>query len=377
MKKIFLSPPSVSEIEYKYIKDAIKSNWIAPVGPFVEKFENAIKQYVGVKYALCVNSGTSAIHLALKVLGIKKGDVVFCQNFTFIGSVSPVTFCNATPVFIGSEINTWNVSPDTLRETIKKFIKKGKKPKAIIVVHLYGMPSKVLELKSISREFQIPIIEDAAEALGSSYDGKKCGSLFDIGILSFNGNKIITTSGGGAILSNNKKYIEKAKYLANQAKEDLFHYQHKEIGFNYKISNLLSAIGVGQLENIEKKIRKRRNNFIIYKKLLSKYSEFLFLNEQSDQNNAIMYSNRWLSACIIDKKYSIKNLIKFLQTKNIEIRPLWKPMDIQPVFSDLDYYGSKVEHKLYKRGICLPSGHELKRNEQEKIVQYLIRYLSL
>ena len=377
MKKIYLSPPSIGNKESKYINEAIKSNWIAPVGPFIDKFEDLLKNYIGVRHSLCINSGTSAIHLALKVLGVKENDIILCQNFTFIGSVSPVIFCNAKPVFIGSEKNTWNISPDILRDTIKKFIRKGKKPKAIIIVHLYGMPAKVSELKSISREFNIPVIEDAAEALGSSYKGNKCGSLFDIGILSFNGNKIITTSGGGAILSNNKRYIDKAKYLASQAKENLFHYQHKEIGFNYRISNLLSAIGLGQLENLKSKIKKRRDNFMIYKELLSDSKIFEFPIENSNNNQVISYSNRWLSTPIINKNYSIRKLIQFMDKKNVELRPLWKPMNIQPVFTDVDYYGNNVEHDLYKKGICLPSGHELTRRKQEMIVNYLIKFLSL
>ena len=376
MKKIYLSPPSLGKSENRYIKDAIQSNWIAPVGPFIDKFENRLKQYTGVEHALCVNSGTSAIHLALKVLGVKKGDIVLCQNFTFIGSVSPVKFCDAEPIFIGSEESTWNISPEILRDTIKKFLKKGKKPKAIIIVHLYGMPAKVSELKSISREFNIPIIEDAAEALGSTYMKKKCGSLFDIGILSFNGNKIITTSGGGAILSNKKKYIDKAKYLANQAKDNLYHYQHREIGYNYRISNLLSALGVGQLESINKKVKKRRNNFLVYKELLSSFDNFIFPMELINQNKNISFSNRWLSTLIINKKYSVKNLTSFMQKKNIEVRPLWKPMNIQPIFSDIKYFGDNVEHNLYKKGVCLPSGNNLTRKDQEKVIYHLLKYLS-
>ncbi len=377
MKKIYLSPPHLEKYEKEYILDALKSNWIAPLGPYVNKFERRLSQYIGVKHCLCVNSGTSAIHLALKVLGVKKNDIVLCQNFTFVGSVSPVTYCNAIPILIGSEEESWNISPEILRKTIIKLIKQKRKPKAIIVVHLYGMPAKMSEIKSIAKRYKIPIIEDAAEALGSSINGKKCGSFGDIGILSFNGNKIITSSGGGAILSNNKNYIKAAKHLATQAKDDFVYYHHSVIGYNYRMSNILAAIGLGQMKSLRKKIETRRKVFEEYYNYFKKNVDIQFLNEYLDtKSKTLVKSNRWLTTLVLNnKKKSITEIVKIMEKQNIEVRPLWKPMSMQPALSSYEYFGNNFEEKLFQKGICLPSGSSLTKSDLNKIQRSIQKVL--
>ena len=376
MKKIYLSPPHLSQNEKKYILEAINSNWIAPVGPFLNKFEKKITRYLNVKHALCVNSGTAAIHLALRVLGIKKNDIVLCQNFTFIGSVYPILYCNAEPVFIGSEDESWNMSPNFLRNSILKLKKKKLYPKAIILVHLYGMPAKVGEIKKVAKEFDIPIIEDAAEALGSSISGKMCGSFGDIGILSFNGNKIITTSGGGALVSNNKKYIELARHLSQQARDNFIHYEHSTIGYNYRMSNLLAAIGLAQMEVLNERIKLRRKNFQNYEKLFKKNKNLNFQRERIENKNKI-FSNRWLTTVTINnKESSINEIVKFLDKENIEIRPLWKPMNLQPILKKFKYFGESLEEKLYSRGFCLPSGSNLSMSDKRNIYKKLSKILN-
>ncbi len=379
MKKIYLSPPHLSKYEKKYILEAIKSNWIAPVGPFLKKFEKKITSYTGVKNALCVTSGTAAIHLALKVLGVKKNDVVLCQNFTFIGSVYPIIYCNAKPIFIGSESESWNMCPKILKNAIINLKKQNKTPKAIIVVHLYGMPAKMYEIKKISKEFNIPIIEDAAEALGSSIEKKKCGSFGDIGILSFNGNKIITTSGGGAIISNNKKYIDEAKNLSTQARDNFIHYEHSKIGYNYRMSNLLAAVGLGQMKVLDKRVKSRRKNYRFYKEIFKRFKELNFLDERN-QGSRKIYSNRWITTVVIKEINNIPNInkiVKLLNSDNIEIRPLWKPMNLQPILKQYKYYGSGLEEKIYNKGFCLPSGSNLSKRDKNKIFTKLSKILNI
>tara|TARA_B110000977_G_C11086478_1_gene494893 strand:- start:1680 stop:2819 length:1140 start_codon:yes stop_codon:yes gene_type:complete len=379
LKKIYLSPPHLSKNEKKYILEAIKSNWIAPTGPFLNKFEKKITRYIGVKNALCVNSGTAAIHLALKVLGVKNNDIVLCQNFTFIGSVYPIIYCNAKPVFIGSESESWNMCPKILRKTIIKLKKNNKTPKAIIVVHLYGMPAKMHDIKKISKEFNIPIIEDAAEALGSSIGNKKCGSFGDIGILSFNGNKIITTSGGGAIISSNKKYIDEARYLSTQARDNFVHYEHSKIGYNYRMSNLLAAVGLGQIEVIDDRVKARRKNYEYYKKIFKNLKKIDFLNEIVEGPLKI-YSNRWITTVVLNennKAQNINKIVKLLNQENIEARPLWKPMNLQPVLSQYKYYGTGLEEKLYNKGFCLPSGSNLSIADKKRIHKKLSNILNI
>ena len=378
MKKIYLSPPHLSKNEIKYILKAIKSNWIAPTGPFLDKFESKISKYIGVKNTLCVTSGTAAIHLALKVLGVKKNDIVLCQNFTFIGSAYPIIYCDAKPIFIGSESESWNMCPITLRNTILKLKRRKKIPKAIIVVHLYGMPAKMLEIKKISKEFNIPIIEDAAEALGSSIGGKKCGSFGDIGVLSFNGNKIITTSGGGAIVSKYKKYIDEARHLSKQARDNFLHYEHSKIGFNYRMSNLLAAIGLAQLEVLDKRVRARRNNYIYYRKIFKRNNVFNFLNERIESSNKI-FSNRWITTLVVNKDnepINVNKIVRSFNKMNIEIRPLWKPMNLQPILKKYKYYGNGIEVKLFEKGFCLPSGSNLSNDEKYKIYKKFSKILN-
>lgn len=379
MKKIYLSPPHFSKNEKKYILEAIKSNWIAPVGPFLDKFEKKISRYLGIKNVLCVSSGTAAIHLALRVLGVKNNDIVLCQNFTFIGSVYPIIYCNAKPVFIGSESDSWNMCPKTLKNTIIKLKKKKKIPKAIIVVHLYGMPAKMSEIKKISKEFNIPIIEDAAEALGSSIENKKCGSFGDIGILSFNGNKIITTSGGGAIVSNNKKYINEAKHLSTQARDNFIHYEHSKIGYNYRMSNLLAAIGLAQMEILNKRVEARRRNYAHYKEIFKNLKQLNFLDERTEESLKI-HSNRWITTAVINKNNNgpdINQIVRLLNDKNIEIRPLWKPMNLQPILSKYRYYGTGLEEKIYNKGFCLPSGSSLSIVDKKRIHTNLSKILNI
>ena len=377
MKRIYLSPPHLSKSEKKYILEAIRSNWIAPIGPFLDRFETKITEYLGVKNALCVSSGTAAIHLGLKVLGVKKNDIVLCQNFTFIGSVNPIIYCNARPIFIGSESESWNMCPKILKATILKLKKIHKVPKAIIVVHLYGMPAKMHEIKKISNEFNIPIIEDAAEALGSSIGNKKCGSFGDIGVLSFNGNKIITTSGGGAIVSNNKKYIDEARHLSTQARDKFLYYEHTKIGYNYRMSNLLAAIGLGQIEVLNDRVWARRKNYEYYKKIF-KSEKLSFLDERVD-NTKKVYSNRWITTILVNSnnRLNMNKIIKYLNKNNIEIRPLWKPMNLQPILKHYKYFGDGIEEEIFNKGFCLPSGSNLSNLDKKKIHSKFSKILNI
>ncbi|MCF0057787.1 DegT/DnrJ/EryC1/StrS aminotransferase family protein [Dyadobacter sp. CY356] len=362
MKKIWLSPPHMSGKELKYIQEAFDSNWIAPLGPNVDAFEEALAHYVGMNHSVALSSGTAALHLALIMADVGPGDIVICPTFTFAASANPIVYLKATPVFIDSENLTWNLCPDVLEEAIKHYIKKGKKPKAIIGVHIYGMPMQLTKILSLCEKYEITFIEDAAEALGSSYHGKKLGSFGQMSIISFNGNKIITTSGGGALFSNDPAIIKKAKFLASQAKDDAPHYQHSEIGYNYRLSNISAGIGRAQLEVIEERVKSRRLNFDFYKKELEKLPGISFQNEPSG-----FISNRWLTCILIDPKLSSgispDKIRLHLETKNIESRPLWKPLHLQPVFKDAPYFGGNLAEKLFERGICLPSGSSLSKED--------------
>ena len=344
----------MSGAEQKFVQEAFDTNWISPAGPHITQFENVLADYVGVKHCAALSSGTAAIHLALIVLGVKQGDEVICQSFTFSGSCNPIAYQGATPVFVDSESETWNIDPVLMEEAIQDRIKQtGKKPKAIIVVHLYGMPAKMDEIMTIARNYEIPVIEDAAEALGSTYKRKKCGSIGDFGILSFNGNKIITTSGGGALLSNNEAWIKKARFLATQARESVAHYEHKEIGYNYRLSNVCAAIGLGQMTVIDERVKQRREIFDFYKSKLKEKSDITFFTTPTDH-----FSNRWLTTILIDKNSSTNNeaLRLALDKQNIESRPLWKPMHLQPVFKDCPIYRNGTSESLFNNGLCLPSG---------------------
>ena len=367
--KIYLSSPHMGEEELLNVQEAFATNWISPAGPFISQFENDLATYCGTAGAAVVQSGTAAIHLALRLLNIQQNDVILCQSFTFIGSSNPILYEKATPVYIDSEASTWNMCPLALEEAIIDQEKKGKHPKAIIVVHLYGMPAKMKEIMAIAQRYNIPVIEDAAEALGSSIDGKACGSFGDFGVLSFNGNKIITTSGGGALLSNNLEALQKARFLATQAKDNAPHYEHTQMGYNYRMSNIAAAIGVGQLKVLDKRVAARRANHDFYQVLLTNVEGVEFLEEPEGY-----FSNRWLSCIIIDPIITGVNredLRLILENENIESRPLWKPMHMQPLFAQSDYYGADFIEKLFQNGICLPSGSNLTVQEKERISSQL------
>jgi dTDP-4-amino-4,6-dideoxygalactose transaminase len=357
--KIHLSPPHLSGQEQGLVNDAFASNWIAPLGPHVDAFEEELAHVTGTTHAVALSSGTAAIHLALLVLGVGTGDWVICQSFTFSGTVNPVKYVGATPVFIDSEPESWNMDPNSLRDAIKSGIARGRKPKAIIPVHLYGMPAKMREIIGVAREYEIPVIEDAAEALGSSIGGQPCGSFGDLAILSFNGNKIITTSGGGALLSGRLDWSMKARFLATQARDAAPHYEHSVIGYNYRLSNVLAAIGRAQLAVIEDRVARRRNVFERYRHFFSQYEGVELLIEPS----ADVYSNRWLSTVLFDPSRTCgvtrENIRLALADDNIEARPLWKPMHLQPVFADAPYFGSGLSERLFADGLCLPSGSNL------------------
>ena len=365
-EKIWLSSPHMGGGEEKYINEAFETNWIAPLGPNVDGFEEDLALFCNVKSVAALSSGTAALHLALILLGVKSGDEVICQSFTFSASANPIRYQNALPVFVDSEIDTWNMCPDALENAITDRIKKGKKPKAIILVHLYGMPAKIDEIMDIANIYDIPIIEDAAEALGSSYKGRACGVFGDMGVLSFNGNKIITTSGGGALISNEQEYIDKAKFLATQARDNAPHYQHSQIGYNYRMSNVLAGIGRGQMEVLNKRVMKHReiNNF--YHSLLDSIDGISF-HEEPDSN---YYSNFWLTAITIDETkvgFDNDSLRNALNRVNIESRPLWKPMHLQPIFQSYPYYGSNISENLFLHGLCLPSGSNLTERDLNRI----------
>ena len=366
--KIWLSPPHISENEKKYVDEAFEQNWIAPVGPHINKFEDELSKVSEGFDVAVLSSGTAAIHLALILLGVKNDDHVICSSFTFSASVNPIIYLGASPIFIDSEEDTWNMDPSLLEQAIVKQINVKKKPKAIILVHLYGYPSKIEEIVSISKKYDIPIIEDAAEALGSKYKNQPLGTFGDIGIFSFNGNKIITTSSGGAIVSKNKEFIKKAKFLATQAREDQPHYEHKEIGYNYRMSNVCAAIGLGQLEVLETRVVKRRYIHDFYKNQLSKIESIKFLNDIDG-----FYSNRWLTAIVLEENSKINNekIRLELQKNNIESRPLWKPMHLQPVFNTYQALTNGVSEDLFNRGLCLPSGSNMSDQDLNRVVDII------
>jgi dTDP-4-amino-4,6-dideoxygalactose transaminase len=373
--KIWLSSPHMGGNEMSYVQEAYDTNWVAPLGPNVSGFELSLEKYVkeGVKVA-CLSSGTSAIHLALILAGVKQGDEVICQTFTFSASANPIAYQGAKPVFIDSEKETWNMCPLALEEAIIDRISKGKKPKAIIAVHLYGMPAKIEEISTIANKYEIKLIEDAAEAIGSTFKGQKCGTFGDFGILSFNGNKIITTSGGGALVCKNEHDKQKAIFLATQARDDAPHYQHSSIGYNYRMSNILAGIGRGQMEVLDKHIGFRRDNHQFYKEIFSGVLGITVFEEP----NADYFSNHWLSSITIDEGkagFSREDLRLNLLEDNIESRPLWKPMHIQPVFKDCAYYGRNVAEMLFENGLCLPSGSNLTDEDRVRIEKSIRKLL--
>ncbi len=369
--KIWLSSPHMGGMEQQFVKEAFDTNWVAPLGPNVSGFESDIENYLENQVQVAaLSSGTAAIHLGLKLLGVESGDEVLCQSFTFSASANPIVYLGAEPIFIDSEKETWNMSPVLLEEAIVDRIKLGKKPKAIIAVHLYGMPYDVAAIHAISEKYEIPLLEDSAEALGSSYKGIKCGTFGDIAVLSFNGNKIITTSGGGALVSKNKEYTEKAIFLATQARDNAVHYQHSEIGYNYRMSNVLAGIGRGQMQVLDERVHARRSNYCLYQVELGALDAISFLKEPFG-----MYSNRWLT-CILTPSFNIREKIRLaLLEVDIESRPLWKPMHLQPIFNQYPNYTNGTSEDLFDRGLCLPSGSNLTTEDLERIISIIKKTL--
>jgi pyridoxal phosphate-dependent aminotransferase EpsN len=367
--RIYLSPPDMSGTELGLVADVFKSNWIAPLGPEVDKFEKEFAKKNDVKYALATSSGTGALHLALKVLDISRGDNVFCSTLTFCATANPVVYEGANPVFIDSEKLTWNMDPNLLNDALKKYDKKKKLPKAVIVVHLYGQSADMNGIMDCCNKYEIPVIEDSAEALGALCGNKKVGTFGCMSIFSFNGNKIITTSGGGMLTSNNKGYIEIASHLATQAREPLPYYYHKKIGYNYRMSNVLSAIGRGQLQVLDKKIEKKRKIYEKYKNLLSDMSGITFVDEPAWSKGI-----RWLTCVLVEGKIfgsTCEDIRLELEKNNVESRPIWKPLHTQPIFSNCEKIGGEVSEKIFEDGLCLPSGTNLTDREIEKVCRII------
>jgi len=372
MNKIWLSSPHMGGTEQKYIQEAFDENWIAPLGPNVTHFETALATYqgVGVRVA-ALSSGTAALHLSLILAGVKADDEVICQSMTFSASANPIAYLGATPVFIDSEYTTWNLCPIALEAAIVDRIRLGKKPKAIIGVHLYGMPFQVDEIQEIAKKYEITLIEDGAESLGSTYKNQKCGTFGDFGVLSFNGNKIITTSGGGALITKSDAMKDKAVFLATQARDQAPHYQHSEIGYNYRMSNISAGIGRGQMEVIANRVLQRRAMHQFYQDIFKDSKKVQVFSEPSSD----YYSNFWLSTLLTDSYETRETIRLALEEQNIEARPLWKPMHLQPVFAGTSFYGTQVAEDLFNRGLCLPSGSNLTDEERNRIQRVLVRFV--
>lgn len=371
-EKILLSLPHMSGKEQEFIADAFKSNWIVPLGPCVDAFEKALKEYLGDgNEVVALSAGTAAIHLGLVQLGVGPGDEVICQDFTFAASANPVVYQGATPVFVDSEKDTWNMSPELLEEAINDRIRvTGKKPKAIIPVDLYGMPAKMNEIVEIARRYDIPVLEDSAEALGSEINGKKCGTFGDFGVFSFNGNKVITTSGGGALICNSPEVAQRTKYYATQAREAVVYYLHKNVGYNYRLSNICAAIGCGQMTVLEQRLARRREIHAIYADRLDKIPGISVADNPSKEYN----SNFWLTCILIDKKvtgYSWEDVYEVLKSNDIETRPLWKPMHQQPVFANNPFYGNGFSDYLFESGLCLPSGSSMSDDDVNRVIEII------
>jgi len=366
--KIYLSPPHMGGHERGFVQEAFDTNWVAPMGPNLDGFELDLTEYTGSKHAVCLSSGTAAIHLALVMLGVGPGDEVVCQSMTFAASANPIVYLGATPIFVDSELTTWNMDPEALRQALSARLGAGKRVKAVIPVHLYGMPADMNKINAVCYEFGIPVIEDAAEALGSKLHGSYCGTLSEVGILSFNGNKIITTSGGGALLTHDEALAKRARYLATQAREAAVHYEHSEIGYNYRLSNVLAGIGRGQMLVLDDRVASRRGNYDYYKANLEDLEGIRFLSEPEG-----FFSNRWLTTLLIDSEtnngITSEMLRSVLDLSNIESRPLWKPMHMQPVFQDAPYYGGNVSERLFHCGLCIPSGSNLNQGQLNFVVE--------
>jgi dTDP-4-amino-4,6-dideoxygalactose transaminase len=375
-EKIWLSPPHMGHVEQENIKVAFQTNWIAPLGPFVDGFEKKLCEFTGSGHASALSSGTAALHLGLMLSGVKAGDIVICPSFTFSATVNPIIYIGAEPVFIDSEKNTWNISPDLLREALESLKKENKIPKALLIVHLYGMPAQMDELLQIASENNLIVLEDAAESLGSLYKGKHTGTFGKAGILSFNGNKIITTSGGGALISDDEELIRKSRFLATQARDAAPHYQHSQIGYNYRLSNIAAAIGCGQMEVLKDRITQRRANFEFYKTAFRNIESISLPDEPNG-----FYSNRWLTTIIIDPEKTKANRTREdirlkLDSLNIESRPLWKPMHLQPVFEKYRTFNDGTCENLFKNGLCLPSGSSLTNMQLELITDTITEFIQ-
>jgi dTDP-4-amino-4,6-dideoxygalactose transaminase len=374
--RIWLSTPHMGGNEQKYVQEAFDSNWVAPMGPNLAIFEQNLENYLLSGYVAVLNSGTAAIHLGLVLLGIKSGDEVLCQSMTFSASANPILYLGATPLFIDSEPETWNLCPILLETAILDRISKGLKPKAIIAVDLYGTPYKIEEIRRIAMKYSIPILEDSAEALGSSYKGQKCGTFGDISVLSFNGSKVVTTSGGGAIVTNSKALKERAIFLATQAREDAPHYQHSEVGYNYRMSNICAAIGRGQMEVLDAHVFLRRKMHEFYVDLFSAIEGVTVFTVPDES----FFSNYWLCAVLINPSKTnaiTREMLRLvLEEENIESRPLWKPMHLQPIFSDYPYYGNGVSETLFSNGLCLPSGSNLTEQDRNRIKSIVLDLFS-
>lgn len=365
--RIWLSSPHMSGREQEYVKDAFETNWIAPLGPHVDAFEKQLQDYLGTGHAAALSSGTAALHLALILAGVGSGDHVLCSSFTFSASANPIVYQGATPVFIDSEENSWNMDPALARQALLNLREQGIVPKALVLVHLYGMPAPMEPFLELCREFGLILIEDAAEALGSTWKGKAMGTFGNFGVLSFNGNKIITTSGGGALISDNAEAIQKARFLATQARDPAPHYQHSHIGYNYRMSNVLAGIGRGQMEVLNERVESRRKNFEFYRSELRKISGISFLSEQDGA-----FSNRWLTCILVNPAQTggiTRDTIRLdLEKDNIECRPLWKPMHLQPVFSGFPVWNLGVSERLFETGLCLPSGSNLSDADLHRVL---------
>lgn len=376
-KRIYLSPPHMTGKEMKYIQEAFESNWIAPLGPHVDAFEKEVAAYAGVKGALALSSGTAAMHLGLKLLDVGPGDTVFCSSLTFSASANPILYQGATPVFIDSDRETWNMSPAALKRAFEQAKKTGTLPKAVIVVDLYGQSADYDPLLEICNFYGVPVLEDAAEALGATYGQKKCGAFGKLGVFSFNGNKIITTSGGGMLVSDDLEMLSKARFWATQARDPAPHYQHSEIGYNYRLSNLLAAVGRAQLTALEDRVSARRKIFETYRHALSDLPGISFMAEA-----LFGKSNRWLTVMLIDPETGVTpaDIMDVLSKENIESRPVWKPMHLQPVFQRYAFFSREekgsISDDLFTSGICLPSGSNLAMDEQKKIIDIISTHIQ-
>jgi dTDP-4-amino-4,6-dideoxygalactose transaminase len=372
--KIWLSSPHMGGGEQKYVQEAFDTNWIAPLGANVNGLENDLENYLGEsRFVGALSSGTAAVHLGLILLGVEAGDEVICQSLTFSASANPILYLGATPVFVDSEYDTWNLCPLALEKAILDRIANGKKPKVIIAVHLYGVPYKIEEIRAIADRYEIPILEDSAEAVGSSFKGQKCGTFGEIGVLSFNGNKVITTSGGGAIITQTKELKDKALFFATQSRDQAVHYQHSEIGYNYRLSNICAGIGRGQMEVLDARVQARRMMHNFYVDVFKDISGVsVFTAPDSDY-----FANYWLSSVLIDPEVTKgidREAVRLaFESENIECRPIWKPMHLQPIFEKYPYYGSNVAATLFEKGLCLPSGSNLTDEDRERIREVILK----